>query len=173
MACALAKKSSASLVMAGLAVELDAGTVEFEDAAVVFNFAALDADETDLEVVLDVNGEPVLVDATDDAVGRARTPDRAVARDVKEVVAEDEVASSFPDVLVAGSSMLAGVAEREPVGVGLAWMAWRGDSSAALLESMANFARRLPGPEREKVLGAILVARVAGVAKGVLVDVGE
>lgn len=38
---------------------------------------------------------------------------------------------------------------------------------------MANLARRLPGPEREKVLGATLVARVAGVAKGVLVEVGE
>jgi hypothetical protein len=45
--------------------------------------------------------------------------------------------------------------------------------SAALLESMENLARRLPGPEREKVLGATLVARVAGVAKGVLVEVGE
>ena len=45
--------------------------------------------------------------------------------------------------------------------------------SAALLVSMENLARRLPGPEREKVLGAMLVARVAGVAKGVLVSVGE
>ena len=38
---------------------------------------------------------------------------------------------------------------------------------------MANLARRLPGAERDKVLGAMLVARVAGVAKGVLVELGE
>lgn len=72
-----------------------------------------------------------------------------------------------------GSSILAGVAERDPEGVGLAWMAEIGELSTALLVSIENLARRLPGPEREKVLGAILVALVAGVAKGVLVDVGE
>lgn len=69
--------------------------------------------------------------------------------------------------------MLAGVAERDPDGVGLAWIAWTSELSAELLESMLNLARRLPGPEREKVLGAMLVARVAGVANGVLVEVGE
>ena len=52
-------------------------------------------------------------------------------------------------------------------------MACKGELSAALLVSMENLARRLPGPDREKVLGATLVALVAGVAKGVLVDVGE
>ncbi len=52
-------------------------------------------------------------------------------------------------------------------------MAEIGELSTALLVSIENLARRLPGPEREKVLGAILVALVAGVAKGVLVDVGE
>ena len=69
--------------------------------------------------------------------------------------------------------MLAGFPDRDPEGVGLAWMACTSEWSAALLVSMVNLARRLPGPEREKVLGAMLVARVAGVAKGVLVDVGE
>ncbi len=57
--------------------------------------------------------------------------------------------------------------------MGLALIAWTSELSAALLVSMENFARRLPGPEREKVLGAMLVALVAGVAKGVLVEVGE
>lgn len=52
-------------------------------------------------------------------------------------------------------------------------MACTRELSVALLVSMENLARRLPGPDRENVLGAMLVARVAGVAKGVLVDVGE
>lgn len=133
---------------------------------------SLDADE---EAAVDL--EPAVEAVVEDA-SRPRTAGLTEARPFRVVVEEEasELApstSSLIDEAGAWSSMLAGVAEREPVGVGLAWMAWRGELSAALLESMANLARRLPGPEREKVLGAMLVARVAGVAKGVLVDVGE
>lgn len=70
--------------------------------------------------------------------------------------------------------MEAGVPEREPEGVGLDWTgscrepSWTDDPVRR-----ECFARRLPGPDLEKVLGAMLVARVAGVAHGVLVVVGE
>lgn len=73
---------------------------------------------------------------------------------------------------VAGPSMLAGVPEREPEGVGLARTSSVRESSVRLA-IMDIFARLYPGPDLEYVLGATLVALVAGVAKGVLVDVGE
>ena len=91
MACALAKKSSASLDMAGLAVEVDAA-------------AAAAAAALDVTVVVEPDFGVDFEDAATDAMGRARMPGRAAGR-------EEDAASSFAEV--AGSSMLAGVAGPE------------------------------------------------------------
>lgn len=109
--------------MAGLAVEPDAAALALDDGVVVVpGLVVVEAEETNLAVVEDVKGEPVLVDAAD-AVGRARTAGRAAGREVRDVEAEEDEASSFAEETAAESSMLTGVAEREPVGVGLAWIA--------------------------------------------------
>lgn len=130
MACARAKKSSASLDMAG-PVSLAAGVAALAlvDAGVDGSLEA-DVDGVALRVVgdgadadaLDRVRGAVALDAPSAAAGLPRATGRKGARvlsDGADVSAESSVA----EVELVGSSMLAGVAERDPEGVGLAWIA--------------------------------------------------
>lgn len=123
IACALAKKSWASLDIS----ERVAGAEEPDPAALVEgveqpSFAVEEErDGACLLVGDEVNGKLVLVEGAA-AVRQTRLTVRAGGHVVSEVEVEVEE-EGWACSLATGCSMLTGVAEREPVGVGLAWIA--------------------------------------------------